>query len=159
MVCAACGDRLELAPLVESHHFNMMSSIRGVGLKGAFTQGLAKTVPVISLDWAMLHFPQAANARLILKIDAEGFEPHVLTGARGLVNSGRVPLVIWECGFGFADGAERVALMQMLEDLSRRGFRHLRPPGQEIDGTYLPFTLDDNYVGNVFSFGPTFDTF
>ena len=159
MVCAACGDRLELAPLVESHHFNMMSSIRGVGLKGPFTHGASKLVPVLSLDWALTYFPQASAARLILKVDAEGFEPQVLAGARGLLNSGRVPLVIWEYGFGFADGPERVALMHMLEDLSRRGFRHLRPPGQEIDGTYLPFTLDDNYVGNVFSFGPTFDTF
>jgi FkbM family methyltransferase len=152
MVCAACGDQFDLAPLVESQHFNMMSSIRGVGLKGPFTQGASKLVAVLALDNALAYFPHVAGVRLILKVDAEGFEPQVLAGARRLLDSGRVPLIIWEFGYGFADGPERLALMHMLEDLNRRGYRSFRPPGQEIDGPYVPFTMDDSYVGNVFSF-------
>ena len=150
LVCAACGDRFDLAPLV-SHEFNMMSSIRGVGLKPPFVHGPSKLVPVVTLDTALSYFPQAAGARLILKVDAEGFEPQVLAGAQGLLDYGRIPLIIWECGYGFADGPERQAMIAMVEDLSRRGFRHLRPPGQETDGPLIPYRVDEPYVGNVFS--------
>jgi hypothetical protein len=50
-----------------------------------------------------------------------------------------------------ADGAERAAMIEMMAFLSRQGFRHFRPPGQETDGELSPFSADDPYVGNVFS--------
>ncbi len=60
-------------------------------------------------------------------------------------------VIIWERGQGFEDGAERQALFAMVADLTRRGYRHLRPPGNDIDGPLLPYRVEDRYVGNVFS--------
>jgi FkbM family methyltransferase len=151
LVFAACGDRFDLAPLVSNS--SMAHSIRGVGI-GAFFQGPSKRVPVIPLDTALAYFPQAADRRVILKVDAEGFEPQVIAGARDLLRSGRVALVIWECGHGSAEGAERGAMVAMVEFLSQRGFRHFRAPGHDLDGPYVPFTVDEPLLCNVFSFGP-----
>jgi FkbM family methyltransferase len=155
LVCTACGDRFEIAPLVENS--SMMHSIRGVGLKPPFVRGPSKWVPVVTLDTALGHFPLTAGARLILKVDAEGFEPQVIAGASELLNSGRVALIIWECGYAFLDGAERSALIEMIDSLSKRNFRHFRPPGQDLAGPLTPFRVEDNYVGNVFSLGPGLD--
>jgi FkbM family methyltransferase len=148
-VCAACGDRFDIAPLISNS--SMGHSIHGVGLNQRFVHGPPKWVSVVTLDTALAYFPQAADSRLILKVDVEGYEPKVIAGARGLLASGRVALIIWECGGGLAEGAERTAMIEMLAVLSRQGFRHFRPPGQEIDGEFLPFNVDDRYFGNVFS--------
>ena len=96
VVCAACGDDFEIAPLVANS--TMMHSIRGVGLKPPFARGPSKWVPVVTLDRALIAFPRAASARIILKVDAEGFEPQVLAGAKSLLRSGRVAIIVWECG-------------------------------------------------------------
>jgi hypothetical protein len=109
---------------------------------------------VVSLDAALTYLPHAADGRVILKVDAEGFEPQVIAGARNLLRSGRVALIIWERGNAFGDGAERQAMFAMVEALSRQGFRHFRPPDQERDGPLAAFRAEDAYIGNVFSFGP-----
>ena len=149
LVAAACGDKSELTPLVSNS--TMGHSIRGIGLKPPFLQGLAKFVSVVTLDAALTHFPFAADARLIVKVDSEGFEPQVIAGARSLLASGRVALLVWECGNAFAEGAERDAMLRMVKDLEDCGFRHLRPPGQEVDGPLAAFDVRLPYSGNVFS--------
>jgi FkbM family methyltransferase len=149
LVCAACGDSNDLEKLVSNS--TMMNSIRGVGLKPPYGQGPAKWVAIVTLDAALAKFPEAASSRIILKIDAEGFEPQVLDGARGLLDSGRVKLVIWERGHAFADGQERAAMLAMIEALARRGFRHMRPPAHDEDGALVPYEAHDPYVGNVFA--------
>jgi FkbM family methyltransferase len=149
VVCAACGDEFEIAPLVTNS--TMMHSIRGVGLKPPFARGPSKWVPVVTLDRALLAFPRAASARIILKVDAEGFEPQVLAGAKSLLQGDRVAIIVWECGPAFADGPERDAVRQMVGVLSDLGFRHSRPPSQETDGPLVPFDIEGSYVGNVFS--------
>jgi len=149
VVCAACGDDFEIAPLVANS--TMMHSIRGVGLKPPFARGPSKWVPVVTLDRALVAFPRAASARIILKVDAEGFEPQVMAGAKSLLRSGHVAIIIWECGRAFADGPERDAMRQMVGVLSDLGFRHSRPPSQETDGPLAPFDIDGTYVGNVIS--------
>jgi hypothetical protein len=64
----------------------MMHSIYGVGLKRhGFTQGRARWVFVLSLDNALARFPSASDRRVMLKIDAEGFEPRVMAGAKTLL--------------------------------------------------------------------------
>jgi FkbM family methyltransferase len=126
VVCAACGDDFEIAPLVANS--TMMHSIRGVGLKPPFARGPSKWVPVVTLDRALVAFPRAASARIILKIDAEGFEPQVLAGAKSLLQAGRVAIIVWEYGPAFADGLERDAMRQMVGALDDLGFRHSRPP-------------------------------
>jgi FkbM family methyltransferase len=149
VVSAACGDEFEIAPLVSNS--TMMHSIRGVGLKPPFARGPSKWVPVVTLDRALTAFPQTARARIILKVDAEGFEPQVLAGAKSLLRSGRVAIIVWECGHAFADGAEREAMRAMVGSLDDLGFRHLRPPSQETDGPLAPFDVEASYVGNVIS--------
>lgn len=153
VVCAACGDNFDLAPLVTNS--SMMHSIRGVGLKlPGFTKGPAHWVSVITLDAALARFPQVANRRVILKIDAEGFEPRVIAGAHALLQSGRVAMIIWECGQAFSDGAEREAMLTMVSTLSNLGFRHLRTVSQEVDGPLIPYSAAEPYSGNVFSYHP-----
>jgi FkbM family methyltransferase len=152
VVCAACGDAVEIAPLVSNS--SMGHSIRGAGLQNVppALHGPPKWVPVVSLDAALAYFPHAADGRVILKVDAEGLEPQVIAGARKLLDSGRVGLIVWECGQAFLDGEARLAMIHMLADLTRRGFRHLRPPGHELDGPLVPFRAEERCLTNVFSF-------
>jgi FkbM family methyltransferase len=147
VVCAACGDDFEIAPLVANS--TMMHSIRGVGLKPPFARGPSKWVPVVTLDRALVAFPRAASARIILKVDAEGFEPQVLAGAKSLLQSGRVAIIVWECGHAFADGPERRAMRQMVGVMTDLGFCHSRPPSQGTDGPFAAFDVEGTYVGNV----------
>jgi FkbM family methyltransferase len=149
VICAACGDVVDIAPLVTNS--SMMHSIRGVGLKPPFTRGPSKWVCVVRLDCALAQFPQLTSGRIILKVDVEGFEPQVIAGAQALLQSGKVAVIIWECGHAFADGPERAAMRQMVDALSNLGFRHLRPPSQEVDGPFAPFDVNQAYVGNVIS--------
>jgi FkbM family methyltransferase len=148
VVAAACGAAPDIAPLVSNS--SMMHSIRGVGLKPPFTRGPAKWVSVITLDEALSKF-SFSDRRVILKIDAEGFEPQVVAGARNLLSSGRCALVVWEYGHAFADGPERAAMQAMLEALGSWGFKNYRPPSQHTEGPLAPFVVEQDYVGNVFS--------
>jgi hypothetical protein len=61
-----------------------------------------------------------------------------------------VAMIVWECGYAFADGPERDAMRDMVESLSALGFRHLLPSqGYGVDafrqfdagGKYLPKIL------------------
>jgi FkbM family methyltransferase len=151
VVCAACGDNFDIAPLVSNS--SMMHSIGGVGLKPPFARGDTKWIPVIPLDSALARFPSTAGARLILKVDVEGFEPQVIAGAQSLLQSGLIALIVWECGHAFTDGSERSAMIEMVNVLSDHGFRHLRPLGQAVDGPFEEFNSQTPYGGNVFSFG------
>jgi FkbM family methyltransferase len=153
VVCAACGDDFDLAPLVTNS--SMMHSIRGVGLKGpGFPWGPAHWVSVISLDSALARFPGTSGRRVILKIDAEGFEPRVIAGAKALLQSGRVAMIIWECGQAFSDGSERDAMLTMVSTLNDLGFHHLRPVSDEEDSALVPFLTTEKYEANVFSYNP-----
>lgn len=153
VVCAACGDDFDLAPLVTNS--SMMHSIHGVGLKRqGFTRGPAHWVSVISLDSALARFPGASGRRVILKIDAEGFEPRVIAGAKALLRSGRVAMIIWECGQAFSDGPERDAMLAMVSTLNDLGFHHLRPVSDEGDSALCPFLTAEKYEANVFSYNP-----
>jgi FkbM family methyltransferase len=135
VVCAACGDNFDLAPLITNS--SMMHSIRGVGLKG-FTRGPAHWVSVIALDNALARFPRVSDRR-----------------ARALLQSGRLAMIIWECGHAFSDGPERDAMLTMISTLNVLGFRHLRPVSPEVDGPLVPFFTAEQYLGNVFSYHPT----
>jgi hypothetical protein len=93
-------------------------------------------------------------ARLILKIDAEGFEPNVVVGARALLAAGRIALIVWERGPAFAEGLGRAAMVQMTALLSDCGFRHVLPPAVGDAGALQAFDPQADYIGNVFSIGP-----
>jgi FkbM family methyltransferase len=150
VVCAACGNKNELAPLVLNT--TMGHSIRGVGLAAA-ARGFAKWVPVVTLDSALTNMGKASPRRLILKIDAEGFEPNVIVGAQALLAAGRIALIVWERGPAFAEGLGRTAMIQMTALLSDCGFRHFRPADAHA-GSPPVFDPQADYIGNVLSIGP-----
>jgi Methyltransferase FkbM domain len=105
----------------------------------------------VTLDRALAKFSELKNSRIILKVDAEGFEPQVIDGAQWILQGGKVAVVIWECGHAFANGPERQAMQRMVDTLSTLGFRHSRPPSQETDGPLVPFDVNQSYLGNVIS--------
>jgi FkbM family methyltransferase len=150
VICAGCGDVVDIAPLVTNS--TMMHSIHGIGLKPPFARGPSKWVPIVTLDRALMQFPDLTNTRIILKVDAEGFEPQIIDGAKSILQAGRVAVVIWECARAFADGPERDAMQRMVDTLSNLGFHHLRPPSQETDGPLAPFDVNQSYFGNVISY-------
>jgi hypothetical protein len=131
----------------------MGHSIRGIGLAPA-ARALSKWVPVVTLDGALANMGREAPRRLILKIDAEGFEPNVIVGAQALLAAGRVALIIWERGPAFAEWLGRTAMMQMAALLSDCGFRHFLPPAGGHVGAPFAFDPQADYIGNVFSVGP-----
>jgi FkbM family methyltransferase len=153
LICIACGDAMDLAPLVTDG--NMIHSVRGVFLTGGEPQP-AKFVVVATLDSALACFPHAAGGRVILKIDAEGYDAKVIAGAAKLLDSRRVALIIWEHIRGSRQGPLRPAILEMIESLKARGFRHLRPSHFHDDGPLLPFDpeADRQYEGNVFACAP-----
>jgi FkbM family methyltransferase len=151
VVCAACGNKSELAPLVTNS--TMGHSIRGLGLSGHL-KGPSKWVPVVTLDVALASLPIQSERRFILKIDSEGFEPNVIVGAQSLLGSGRVALIVWECGIAFAQGSLRGAMAQMVDLLSACGFRHFLPPADSNAFPSVAFDAAAAYCGNVFSLGP-----
>ena len=130
----------------------MGHSIRGIGLAPA-ARALSKWVPVVTLDGALANMAKEAPRRLIIKIDAEGFEPNVIVGAQALLAAGRVALIIWERGPAFAEGLGRTAMIQMTALLSDCGFRHFLPAGGHL-GAPFAFDPQADYIGNVFSVGP-----
>ena len=152
VVCAACGGDYEVAPLLTNG--TMGHSIRGVGLREV-ERGPARWVVVVPLDKALAGLPDQAGRRIVLKIDAEGFEPDVVTGAGALLRSGRVALILWECGQAAAGETGRRAMIEMAAFLGNCGFRHFRPPDNNADGALLAFNSETTgYNGNVFSLGP-----
>lgn len=151
VVCAACGSAGALAPLITNS--TMGHSIRGADsrLDG---RRPSKWVAVVTLDGALANLQQPAERRLILKIDTEGFEPNVIAGASSLLQSGRVALIVWECGGAFFAGRRHAAMAQMVAFLSDCGFRHYRSQENGADRPATEFAAEDGWYGNVFSFAP-----
>ena len=154
VVCAACGKQCELAPLVTNS--TMGHSVRGFGLPPDGVRGPVKWVPVIALDGALADL-QEDNRRIILKIDAEGFEPEIVAGGQSLLRSGRVAAIIWEWGAAFVEGRNRQTIAEMVATLSGCGFQHFQTPGHETDGPLSKLDLDNAFLGNVFSFAQDAD--
>jgi FkbM family methyltransferase len=151
VVCAGCGNKNELAPLVINT--TMGHSIRGIALPPA-ARGAANWIPVVTLDGALADLGTHAQRRIILKIDAEGFEPNVIVGAQSLLAAGRIALIIWECGNAFAEGLGRRAMQQMAALLGECGFRHFQATHPGHAGAPIAFDTEAAYIGNVFSVGP-----
>jgi FkbM family methyltransferase len=153
VVCAACGNKTELAPLVTNS--SMGHSVHGVGLRFPdLLKGPAHWISVVTLDSVLPQHRQVSSERIILKIDAEGFEPRIIEGARALLQSRRVAVIIWERGRAFSSEPDRDAMRKMVTYLSSLGFHHLRPVAHYIEGPLCFFSTDEEYLGNVFSYHP-----
>jgi FkbM family methyltransferase len=151
VISAACGSEVGLASLMTNT--TMGHSIRGADsrLDG---QGPSKWVSVVTLDGAFASLQKHVGQRIILKIDAESSEPNIISGAKSLLRSGRVALIVWECGGDFVKGRGHPAMVQMVAFLSDCGFRHLQSPENAIDRPSIRFDAEGDFSGNVFSFSP-----
>jgi FkbM family methyltransferase len=154
VVCAACGNEARLAQLVTNS--TMRHCIYGADSRFD-GRTPSKWVSVVTLDGALGNLEKHRDRRLVLKIDAEGFEPNIIAGAKSLLESGRIALVVWECGDAFAGGHRQAAMVQMVGFLGECGFRHARPPENDSDGPLIEFDANCAYNGNVFSFARQLD--
>lgn len=147
IVPAAAGDKPGLARLA----FN---STMGHSLLESETRRTGVTplrVPLVTIDQLLAERPDLDGARLVIKIDVEGFEPEVLEGARRTLEAGRVALLVWERGHDYRIAERRAAADRSVEWLSRLGFRHYALPHAEWGGPLIPLA-GDTFLGNVFSF-------
>jgi FkbM family methyltransferase len=150
-VCAACGDRFQVASLVTNS--TMGHSIRGADVR-LDQRAPSRWVPVVTLDGALASLQTPVDRRIILKIDAEGFEPNIIAGASSLLTGGRIALIVWECGGAFVEGRGHAAMARMVAFLSDCGFRHFRSPENASGSPPIAFDADCGFSGNVFSVAP-----
>lgn len=95
--------------------------------------------------------------RTILKLDVEGYELEVLTGARTLLESGHVAAVIWENSDFYGEIASRNRCEAISNLLASHGFQHFSFQGQgderrlapvrPSDGTHDIFSLSSKLFG------------
>lgn len=137
VIAAAAGPEVGTAPLV--FNTTMGHSLFGLGHPSGAPDMGAVTVPVLPIDHVLAERQDLAGRRTILKIDAEGYEPEVLAGARTLLDSGRVAALIWEHGRAFHAGERRDAMLAMCADIEARGFRQFRFPHPTLGGALVPF--------------------
>lgn len=107
----------------------------------------------VPLDQALKLRPDLGKRRVIMKIDVEGVEPEVIEGARALLESGRVALIVWEKGANARLPERAEAYRRMETELTQLGFRHFMFAYPEWAGPLLPL-LPDQTIANVYSFGP-----
>jgi FkbM family methyltransferase len=113
------------------------------------------TTSLVTLDDLLAARPHLAERRTFLKIDAEGHEPEVLQGGRGLVSSGRVAAIIWEKGALYDAGPHKERMLGMIEYLHQHGFRQFRFPHENLGGSLTPFVVSHERC-NVFALAPGF---
>ncbi|MEZ5563497.1 MAG: FkbM family methyltransferase [Gammaproteobacteria bacterium] len=150
IVPAAAGAAIGTARLVLSGstmgHSLLQSSARTA-------PAMQLRVPIVTIDGLLAERPDPGGRRLVIKVDVEGLEPDVFSGARQTLESGRVALLIWERGLEYRDPVRHRAVNLAMDWLSTLGFRHYALPYHGWGGPLLPLTKDD-YLCNVFSFAP-----
>jgi hypothetical protein len=93
--------------------------------------------------------------RVILKIDVEGCELEVLTGAQQLFAAGNVAAVIWEKAVFHDQQVQARRDAAVFAFLDSRGFEHFSMEEENLGGRILP--LEDRSLScNVYSLAPGF---
>ena len=113
---------------------------------------VALKVMSVSVDQILQGRADLAGKRVIMKIDVEGVEPEVIAGARTLLRSGKVALIVWEKGNNARLPERAEAYRRMEAELEALGFRNRSFAYPEWGGPLLPL-LPDQTVTNVYSFG------
>ncbi len=154
IITVAAGAEPGTAPLV--FNSTMGHSLHGLGLPAGARRLGAVTVPVLPLDLIAAERPGLADRRIIMKIDVEGFEPEVIEGAAGLLDSGRVAALIWEHGCAYGGKDREHAMDRLCRVLEERGFRQYRFPHPNMGGPLVPFAPTPECF-NVFALAPGFE--
>jgi len=113
------------------------------------------TMPVVTLDELITARPRLQGRRTVIKIDAEGYEPEVVEGARRLIESGGVAVVIWEKGALYDAGPHKDRMLGMIEYLRAQQFTMFRFPHENMGGSLMPFVVNQERC-NVFALAPGF---
>lgn len=97
-------------------HLKSVDGHHSLGDIGASSTVGTMRVPVTTLDW--FAETRGINRVSLLKIDVEGFEPEVLRGARRLLSTRAIDLILFECSPRFyrQRGLDPRAPMAVLEE-------------------------------------------
>jgi FkbM family methyltransferase len=113
-------------------------------------------VTMITLDQLLSNHANLRWRQKILKIDVEGYELEVLSGARKLLSSGDVTALIWECGDFYEHTVQKQRTKAIVDLLNSYGFEHFCMSDKDGDVRLMP--LRDNVLaGDIFSLAPNFD--
>lgn len=96
-------------------------------------------VPVVTIDDVFEQSNLPSSARVVLKIDVEGQEFAALTGARRLLDSGRVSAIVWEYHDLYHQHGELSQATQICDLLEAAGFSLFRFPHHHWGGALVPF--------------------
>jgi FkbM family methyltransferase len=149
----AIGDREGVAQM-RVNGSSMGHSLRAHGSDiGATT---AIEVATTTLDRLLINRAHLRWRRVILKLDVEGYELEVLSGARKLLSSGHVAAIVWENGEFYEPEARDVRTATLIDLLNSFGFEHfcMRHEGPVM--RLMPLRGKD-LLGDIFSLAPDFD--
>src|SRR5262249_44900272 len=88
--------------------------------------------------------------RILLKIDVEGCELEVLSGARRLLSEGKVVAIVWEKANFFEGKVQGERMRTIFDLLNSHGFEHFSMRS-EASGVRLGPLQGQDFVGDVFS--------
>ena len=105
---------------------------------GSELAGTHIEVTMTTLDKLLAERPHLEWRRVILKIDAEGYESEVLAGAARLFASDVVAAVVWEKVGCYESAVEARLSGASLDFLTSRGFAHYCMEDENTGGRLLP---------------------
>jgi FkbM family methyltransferase len=120
--------------------------------------GVTTTIDVLmtTLDQLLIKRAHLRWRRIIIKIDVEGYEWEVLSGARQLLASGSVAAVIWENGAFYGRTVREQRTKAIVGCLRAYGFEHFRMQHEDPGARLVPLQ-DNDLPGDVFSLAPNLD--
>ena len=149
----AIGDREGVAQMRvdgSSMGHSLRAHVREFGLTTTIEVGMT------TLDQLLISRAQLRWRRIILKIDVEGFELEVLSGARQLLSSGHVAAIIWENGNFHERTVHDQRTKGIFDILNSYGFEHFYMHEEGLGIRLMPLPGKD-LPGDIFSLVPNFD--
>ena len=114
------------------------------------------TVAVMPLTQLFQGREDLARGRIFLKIDVEGYEPEVLSGADALLASGRVAAVVFEKSDHHAPAARWADFEAMIVRLEAHGYAIRWFPHLHMPCVLMPWVPGDE-AGNLVALAPDFE--
>jgi FkbM family methyltransferase len=120
--------------------------------------GLTTTIEVgmTTLDQLLINRAHLRWRRIILKIDVEGYELEVLSGARQLLSSGHLAAIVWENGNFHERTVQDQRTRAIFDLLNSHGFEHFCVLHEDADIRLMPLQGKD-LPGDIFSLARNFE--